>query len=143
MGKAEREKGKSGEREVAALLRAHGFVDAHRTAQNCGRSGDAADVVGIDGMHLEVKRCETTKIHDWMAQAVRDASGTGKMPVVLHRRNKGKWLATLSMESFLTLVSAWISIAAKEHTADGCNSDNRPVITCYNTKQKGGQDDTE
>lgn len=51
-----RQKGKRGEREAVRLLRSFGFA-ARRTAQNCGKSGDAADVVCDDlpGVHFEVK----------------------------------------------------------------------------------------
>ena len=72
MSKAQREKGKAGERELAALFREYGF-NARRTSQYCGQTGDASDVIGLPGIHVECKRCETTKIHEWMAQAKRDA----------------------------------------------------------------------
>lgn len=60
MSKAQREKGKAGERELAALFREYGF-NARRTSQYCGQTGDASDVIGLPGFHVECKRCETTK----------------------------------------------------------------------------------
>lgn len=103
MGKMQREKGKRGEREVANRLKELGF-EARRTAQYCGNTGDASDVVGIDGFHLEVKRCEATKIHEWMAQAMRDCGQN--IPCVLHRRSNEEWLATLPMDDLFGLVVA-------------------------------------
>jgi Holliday junction resolvase len=101
MGKAEREKGKRGEREIARLLKDMGF-NAHRTQQYCGNTGDAADVVGIDGFHLEVKRCETTKIHEWIRQAERDCGEN--VPIVLHRRNGEVWYATMPAIDLFQLI---------------------------------------
>jgi len=100
MGKAQRDKGKLGEREVAHLLVQHGFEEGRRTAQYCGNTGDASDVVGLPGYHIEVKRCETTKIHEWMAQATRDAK-PNEVPIVCHRRSRENWLVTLPLEAFL------------------------------------------
>lgn len=102
MSKAQREKGKAGERELAALFRECGF-NARRTSQYCGRTGDASDVVGLPGIHVECKRCETTKIHEWMAQARRDAKEG--IPAVFHRRSREKWLVTMDAEDFLEVLS--------------------------------------
>lgn len=98
MGKTSREKGKRGEREVAEILRSHGFP-GRRTAQYCGNTGDASDVVGLDGYHIEVKRCETIRIMDWMEQAEREANGD--VPLVVFRKSRGKWYAVLAFEAFL------------------------------------------
>jgi Holliday junction resolvase len=95
-------KGKVGEREFAALLRSFG-VDARRGQQFCGGNGDA-DVVGMAGMHFEVKRREALNIHASYDQAVRDAKASGDIPAVAFRRNRGIWLLTLSVEDFLRLV---------------------------------------
>ena len=47
MGKAQREKGKRGERELAGILRDYGY-DTRRGQQFCGSDG-SADVVGLPG----------------------------------------------------------------------------------------------
>ena len=103
MGKAARERGKRGEREIAELLRRLGYMDAHRTAQYCGKSGEAADVIGVDGLHIEVKRCETTKIHEWIRQAERDSEETENIPCVFHRRSREPWYITLPLIDFLQI----------------------------------------
>ena len=103
MGKSSRDKGKRGERELAALLRGLGFAGARRTAQYCGNSGEADDVLGVDGLHIEVKRCETTKIPEWMAQATRDCTDTENVPIVAHRRSREQWLVTLPAIDFFQI----------------------------------------
>lgn len=100
MSRAQRNKGKAGERELAALFREYGFTEARRTSQYCGQTGDASDVIGLPGVHVECKRCDTTKIHEWMEQAKRDAK-EGLIPAVFHRRSREEWLVTMPAEAFL------------------------------------------
>ena len=47
-------KGSNGEREIAKILRDHGY-EARRGQQYSGANGDA-DVIGVPGVHIEVKR---------------------------------------------------------------------------------------
>lgn len=98
-----RRKGKGGELEVAGILRKHGYGDARRTAQYCGNTGDAADVVGVPGLHIECKRVERLNLYAAMEQAMRDsaAAGKGDVPVVVHRKNGHPWLVTLAFEDYL------------------------------------------
>lgn len=79
-----RSKGARGEREVAGILREYGYP-CRRGQQYSGANGDA-DVVGLPGTHIEVKRRERLDIHDAMEQSVRDAR-EGEMPTVFLRRN--------------------------------------------------------
>ena len=102
MGKAQREKGKRGEREVAAILRDHGYTEARRTQQFAGRTGDSSDVVGLDGYHIEVKRQERAAIYEWFAQARRDCGSD--IPLVVFRRSGDKWMALLEFEDFLEAI---------------------------------------
>lgn len=95
-------KGAVGEREVAHILQEHGY-DARRTAQYCGNTGDAADVIGLDGFHIEVKRCETTKIWDWIHQAERDHKAD-TVPLVVFRKSHEDWQVCISFNSFLELL---------------------------------------
>ena len=105
-GRAAREKGKRGEREVAQRFRDAGFEDARRTAQYCGKTGDASDVVGVPHLHIEVKRVEREAVRKWIAQAIRDAedAGQGDIPVVVHRKSSEDWLVTLRLEDFLEIL---------------------------------------
>ena len=105
-GRASREKGKRGEREVAGIFRDAGWETARRTSQYCGKTGDASDVTGIPGLHIEVKRVEREAVRAWMAQAERDAQADGRdeIPVVIHRRSDAPWLVTLSLADFIKIM---------------------------------------
>lgn len=100
MGRKEREKGKRGEREVANILKEHGY-EARRGQQFSGKNGDA-DVVGMDGYHLEVKFCETTKVWEWYEQSETDARD-GEIPLVVFRRSRSPWMVALKWEDFLNI----------------------------------------
>ena len=80
-----REKGAAAERELANILKKHGYT-ARRGQQYSGANGDA-DVVGIPGVHIECKRVERLNIHDAMQQSVRDARD-GEVPVVIHWKKR-------------------------------------------------------
>jgi Holliday junction resolvase len=101
MGKINsREKGKVAEREIANILQAYGY-DAHRGQQYSGLAGDA-DVVGVDGIHIEVKRREQFSDEPSLQQAERDAR-KGEIPVVFYRRSREKWKATMRMDMFMLI----------------------------------------
>lgn len=95
-----RQKGASGERELANLLKKLGFK-TRRGQQFCGANGDA-DVVGVPGLHIECKRVERLNIHEAMQQSRRDARGD-EIPVVMHRKNRTSWLVTLDLMDFVDL----------------------------------------
>lgn len=106
MAKLSKEKGKRGEREVAALLRSFGF-QARRGQQFSG-SDDSPDVVhSIPGLHIEVKRSETFAPYAAMKQAIRDVGEAPDIPVVFHRRNNQEWLTVLRSDDFLRMMQ-WI-----------------------------------
>jgi Holliday junction resolvase len=99
MSKSQR-KGASGEREIAAILNRHGF--------NC-RRGRAdihePDVIGLPGVHLEIKRQERLNLHEAMAQSIRDAAAN-EIPVVVHCRSRSPWFVTLTLSDWLRGFSA-------------------------------------
>lgn len=99
-GKMSREKGKRGERELAKALREEGY-ECRRSAQYCGANGDA-DVVGLPGVHIEVKRVERLQLYDALAQAQADAPD-GEMPVVMHRRNNCEWVVIQPLSDWIQL----------------------------------------
>jgi hypothetical protein len=101
MGKASRDKGKRGEREVAELLRGHG-IPARRGVQYAG-GNDSPDVIGLDGVHIEVKRSETLALYPALEQALTDAR-PGDIATVWHRRSGRRWVVVLHAEDFLALM---------------------------------------
>lgn len=97
-------KGGRGERELARVLQGYGY-DAHRGQQFKG-GVDSPDVYGLPGVHIECKRVERLNIMEAYQQAERDAQGL-RIPAVFHRRNRGKWMVTLSLDNFMRLYGAW------------------------------------
>lgn len=100
-----KQKGKRGELEFCRLCREEGY-EVRRTAQYCGNTGEAADVVGLPGIHVEVKRVEHLKLSEAMSQAMRDAKD-GRLPAVFHRRSREPWLVTMRAEDWFSLYRAW------------------------------------
>ena len=96
-----KQKGARFERLLASKFREHGY-DARRTAQYCGNTGEAADVVGLPGLHIEAKHQETMRLYDWMAQAKRDAKGQ-KLPAVFHKKNNAPILVTMELDDFMAI----------------------------------------
>lgn len=108
MGKSSQRKGADGERELVNLLQSYGY--------NVYRGGSLAfgnnpDIVGLPGIHIEVKRVEKLNLATAMQQAERDAEkfGDGR-PAVFHRRNRGEWLVTMPFEEWMKL---YVSIDRK------------------------------
>lgn len=101
-----KQKGARFERQLASRFREYGY-DARRTAQYCGNTGDASDVVGLPGIHIEAKHQETMRIYDWMSQAKRDAAGTDKLPAVFHKKNNASILVTMEFEDWMRLFTEW------------------------------------
>lgn len=107
MGKMQREKGKVGEREVSKINREAGFLDSRRGVQYHG-GGDSPDVIGIPGVHLEVKRVEKLHLWDSLQQAFDDAAD-GEYPVVVHRANRKPWICILDYKDFLEIYKGYLA----------------------------------
>jgi hypothetical protein len=103
VSKMSRTKGGVGEREVVAIAHAHGLTSARRNFMSGGQGG--GDIIGVPGIHLEVKRQETCSIWQWIKQATDEADGTD-IPVVAFRRNGSGWQAVLPLDELLALIAA-------------------------------------
>ena len=101
-----RTKGARFERELASKLRAEGY-ECRRSAQYAGNTGEAADVIGLPGIHIEAKHQETMRLYDWMAQAVRDSKTTNNIPAVFHRKNNAELLVTMRFEDWIKIYREW------------------------------------
>lgn len=91
MGSMSRDKGKRGEREVAALIRELLGLDASRRVRQ--HEGDS-DILGVPGWCIEVKRCERAAPSDlrrWWAQACSQASKNDELPALFYRQNLRRW----------------------------------------------------
>jgi Holliday junction resolvase len=103
-----KQKGARFERLLASRFREYGY-DARRTAQYCGNTGDAADVIGLPGIHVEAKHAEQMRLYEWISQAKRDAlAGGGKrLPAVFHKKNHAEILVTMELNDWLTIYREW------------------------------------
>lgn len=94
-------KGRSGEIELASILTEHGIPARPGNPLNFGRM---PDVVGIDGIHAEVKRVEKLNVVEAMQQAIRDAEKFDDgLPALFHRRNRSPWLVTMRLDDWLQI----------------------------------------
>lgn len=116
MGRFEREKGARFERIVAELFRDNGFKGAFRSCQYCGKTGTAADVEGVYGLHIECKHHERMSLYEWMEQAVRDceASPYNTRPVVIHKANNKPILVSMRFDDFIALYKDWFLVNKNE-----------------------------
>ena len=67
-----------------------------------------ADVIGLPGIHIEVKNVERLNLRAAMAQSENDAKD-GEVPIVAHKSNRKPWLVTMNSEDFFKLYEAWRS----------------------------------
>ena len=102
MGKPSRDKGKRGEREAAGILSELFDVPVRRAQQYSGNAG-TADLVGLPGVHVEVKRRERGNVANWLDQAVDDA-GDETTPMLVHRASGRPWMATVLLDDLPDLV---------------------------------------
>jgi hypothetical protein len=105
-GKACREKGRRAEIELANLIRDNWGYDVHRGKVFYHES----DIVGLDGIHCEVKRKERINIHEAMEQAKEEAvKRNDGLPTVFFRRDRGEWMVCMRLEDWIDLYGAWRS----------------------------------
>jgi hypothetical protein len=102
-------KGKYGELEVCKVLREVFGIEAHRGQQYSG-SPDSPDVVtDLDAIHFEVKRVERLNLAVALQQASDDA-GERKVPVVLWRRNHGRWVFIAYLDDMPAIASSIVEL---------------------------------
>jgi len=92
VARRERDKGVRGEREVAELLRRHGFE-----VRGLEGEGDHLALVGLLMLHVETKRQEVARPWAWWEQASSETPA-GALTVVAFRRSRSPWLALVELE---------------------------------------------
>lgn len=94
-------KGANGERELAKVLEAEGYTIERGGSQSYGA---VPDLMGLSGIHIEVKRKERLNLSDAMKQAERDSERFGDgAPTVFHRKNREPWYVTMKLSDWITL----------------------------------------
>lgn len=138
MSRTERDKGRKGEAEVAAIYTAAGLA-----VRGLEGSGDHLIVCGPSAwpmLHSEVKRQETARPWAWFEQAQAEAPA-GATPVVAFRRNRSPWLALLPLEELAAIVGQAVGVrpmSAYKGRAESCPLcciewvDLAPVLVCPN-----------
>lgn len=101
MGMKSRTKGKSGEREIAALIRdLTGWNVRRKVRQLDGES----DLEGVPHFSVEVKRHATATradIRGWWEQTREQAMAESKVPVLFYRKDRDDWRAVWSAASMI------------------------------------------
>ncbi|MCL2631496.1 MAG: hypothetical protein FWD45_00150 [Coriobacteriia bacterium] len=108
MGKAAREKGARGERELASKLRELGFEHSRRGYQWLGALTEADIESALPGIHIECKRTNRF-LSRFMFQAMNDAPD-GLIPVVMWRRDHGEWIAVQFTSDFIGMDAFDLSV---------------------------------
>lgn len=117
IGRKSKNKGKTGERELANKLKEYGFDNVRRSVQYNGKQQDGQpDLVGLDGIHVECKRVEKLNIYNAIDQAKRDCSCEcldekirfeDNLPTVFHRKNNHEWLVTMALDDWVQIYREW------------------------------------
>lgn len=123
MGKSSQSKGRRAEIELAKIFQAHGYDVRPGEAVSFGAE---PDLVGLENVHIEVKRRENVNLSAALAQAEEDSRKFGDgLPAVFHRKNRESWRVTMSL-------TAWLEL----YKGRGCKCGGR----CSEGKSAGNQD---
>lgn len=104
MGRASQQKGRRAEIELATILNRHGYDT--RPGVPCS-FGSEPDLVGLPGIHAELKRREAVDISAALRQAQEDAEYFGGVPVLFCRGNREAWRVVMGLEDWLQLYRAY------------------------------------
>jgi len=124
-----RQKGAAGEREVATILREELKLEIHRNWQQQAAEG-GADLSGVPGWAIEIKRGKNIRLSDAWQQAATQAARTKSKPVLIYRFDRQDWFAMMSFfdlrpdlhdHSQVTMpVMSWCNLVRRE--LDGTES---------------------
>lgn len=118
-----KDKGARFERLLASKFREYGY-EARRTAQYCGNTGDASDVIGLPNIHIEAKHQEKMKLYDWMEQAIRDSKKNKRIPTVFHKKNNSEILVTMRFDDWMEMYKYYFDSLEME----SANGENKPTL---------------
>lgn len=112
MGNKSQRKGADGERELAAVLREYGYSIERGGSMSFG---EVPDLVGLCGIHIEVKRTERLNVSAAMKQADRDSERfKDGAPAVFHRRSREPWLVTMRLTDWIPLYERQKAVESDE-----------------------------
>ncbi len=102
-GKAARNKGAAGEREVCEILTR---IVGEKHTRLLGQARDAGGDVKFGPFLLEVKRQARTKMAEWQQQAAVSARDAGMLPAVVWRQDGAKFWISVPFEEFVQIFEA-------------------------------------
>ena len=101
MGRSSQRKGRAAELELSRLLNEYGFHTRPGEPVSFGRE---PDIVGLDGVHVEVKRRECPDLSAALRQAREDAERFGDgLPTVFTRGNRQQWRVVMALSDWLKM----------------------------------------
>ena len=125
MGRASRDKGARGERELATLLSYAVKEDVKRRLGQAREGG--ADILSLPGFVIEVKRQEVLHLNSWWQQVLKASAGTNKIPLLAYRQNRKPWTFCLPMDLLTPNCQGFFSMAQTEFIAY-INGPKNPVF---------------
>lgn len=100
-GKSQQAKGRRAELELTKLLQSYGYDVRPGEPLSYGAE---PDLVGLENIHVEVKRRESVNLSAALAQAEADAQKFGDgLPAVFHRKNREDWRVTMPLMAWLKI----------------------------------------
>ena len=115
----QRSKGRKGERDVCAMLEAHGIVHDWQGYEDQRYESAGADILTA-GMAIEVKRrADGPFLADWWRQAVDAGRKWNRQPAVVYRFDRQKWRMRLMLAGLLADVSFedWCKLNKQQEAA--------------------------
>ena len=104
MGLKEKRKGERGERLLRDKLREFGFDEVKRGSVFQGTS----DLVGLSGIHPEVKFVEKLNIRKALKQATEEAEKREDgIPTVFSKTSREPWIVTMYLDDWIKLYEEW------------------------------------
>lgn len=123
MSRAQREKGKRGERLWRDVLRVYGFEAERAGYKQAAFGGGGADVEDNSGLWWEVKFVEKLNVRQAYEQASM-AAAFNQPPAVAHKTSSKPWLVTMAGEDFLLILqklkAAERRLADAQQQSAGC-----------------------
>lgn len=100
MSASQRRKGKAGELELARLLRDLLGADVARNLEQTRQGG--ADLLGLPGWAVEVKRAARARLSDWWLQTCSQAEASGQRPALFYRLDRQPWRCVVALRHVAT-----------------------------------------
>lgn len=104
MGAHSRNKGRNAERAVEVELQTAGFDTDRNLGGRNQVSGDIAAELGDIRLAVEVRRRESLSVERWLREH-RDSCPAHLTPLLVTRTSRNPWMAVLTLEDFLNLLS--------------------------------------